>query len=59
MPLFSIDHGLTTEGDLSVTSHINCSVARCPSHGMRLYQVIMTLHFLNNFVNDIESTQNR
>ena len=27
------------------------------SHGMRLYQVMMTLHFLNDVVNDAESTQ--
>ena len=25
------------------------------SHGMCLYQVMMTLHFLNNFANDAES----
>ena len=30
---------------------------RCLSHGMCLYQVIMTLHFLNDVVNDIESTR--
>ena len=29
----------------------------CLSHGMCLYQVIMTLHFLNDVVNDIESTR--
>ena len=38
----------------------NCIVAcsldkRCLSRGMRLYQVIMTLHVLNDVVNDIES----
>ena len=27
------------------------------SHGMCLYQVMMTLHFLNDIVNDAESTQ--
>ena len=40
----------------SVTSHFNCIVARWLSHGMCLYQVIMTLHFLNDVINDIEST---
>ena len=32
-------------------------VKRCLSHGMCLYQVIMTLHFLNDIANDAESTQ--
>ena len=45
---------------LSVTSHTNRIVGswpdkRCLSHCMCLYQVIMTLHFLNDVVNDIES----
>ena len=31
--------------------------AACLSHGMCLYQVILTLHFLNGVVNDAESTQ--
>ena len=30
---------------------------RCLSHGMCFYQVIITLHFLNDVVNDAESTQ--
>ena len=30
---------------------------RCLSHGMCLYQVIMTLLFWNNVVNDTESTR--
>ena len=47
---------------LSVTSHINCIVAhrpdkRCLSHGMPLYQFMVTLHFLNDVANDAESTQ--
>ena len=47
---------------LSVTAHSNCIVTSwpdkcCLSHGMCLYQVIMTLHFLNDIVNDIESTK--
>ena len=29
----------------------------CLSHGMCLYQVMMTLHFLNDDTNDAESTQ--
>ena len=29
------------------------------SHGMCLYQVMMTLHFLNDVANDAESTQNQ
>ena len=29
----------------------------CLSHGMCLYQVMMTLHFLNDVANDAESTQ--
>ena len=49
---------------LSVTSHTNCIAARylinvvyltaCSSG---LYQVMMTLHFLNDVANDAESTQ--
>ena len=30
---------------------------RCLSHGMCLYQVMMTLHFWNDFANDTESIQ--
>ena len=51
-------------GPLSVTSHINWSVARCLinvvylRHYMCLYQVMITMHFLNNVANDAESTQN-
>ena len=33
------------------------SIKRCLSHGMCLYQVMMTLHFLNDVDNDAESTQ--
>ena len=48
---------------LSAASHINCNIARCLisvyiSHGMCHYQVMMTLHFLNDVANDTESTQN-
>ena len=32
---------------------------RCLSHGMCLYKVMMTLHFLNDAANDTESTQNK
>ena len=44
--------------NLSATSHINCIVAclpdkRCLSHGMSM----MTLHFFNDDVNDVESKQ--
>ena len=42
---------------LSVTSHINCIVARYlinVASLMCLKQVIMTLHLLNDIVNDIE-----
>ena len=46
---------------LSVTVHINCSVAGCLINfvylDMCLYQVIMTLHSLNDVANDTESTQ--
>ena len=46
---------------LSVTYRTNCIVARCPdkhclSRGVYLYQKIMTLHVLNDVVNDVEST---
>ena len=46
---------------LSVTSHINCIVARCLINVVYLtacclYQVMMTLHFLNDVANDTEST---
>ena len=30
---------------------------RCLSYGMCLYQVMVTLHFLNDIANDAESTQ--
>ena len=30
---------------------------RCLSHGMCLYQVMVTVHFLNDVANDAESTQ--
>ena len=48
--------------DLSVTSHINCIVALCLINivyltVMCLYQVMMTLHFLNDVTNNTESTQ--
>ena len=50
--------------DLSVTSHINCIVARCLINFVYLtacclYQVMMTLHFLSDVANDAESTQNQ
>ena len=45
-----------------VTIHNNCRRCklpdkRCLSHGMCLYQVMMTLHFLNDVANDANSTQ--
>ena len=45
---------------LSVISYINCIVAcrlivRCLSHGMCLYQVMMTLRFMNNVANDADT----
>ena len=30
---------------------------RCLSHGMCLYQVMMTLHFLNDIANEAELTE--
>ena len=43
---------------LSVTSHINCIVAKCClSHSIYLYQVNMMLHFLNDVVDHAESSQ--
>ena len=47
---------------LSVTYHINCIVARCLINVVYLtacflYQVMMTLHFLNDVANDAESIQ--
>ena len=46
---------------LSVTSRINCIVASCLINVVYLtawclYQVMMTLHFLNDVANDAEST---
>ena len=48
---------------LSVTAHIIAllhvgliNFVYSISHGMWLYQVIMTLHFLTDVVNDIESS---
>ena len=43
---------------LSFTSHINCIIARwpdkrCLSHGMCLYQAMVTLHVLNDVVHDV------
>ena len=45
---------------LSATSPINCIIApwpdkHCLSHGMCLYQVMLTLHFLNDVANENES----
>ena len=47
---------------LSVASHINCIVACCLINVVYLtacclYQVMMTLHFLNDVANDAESAQ--
>ena len=47
---------------LSVTAHIIALLhvlpdKRCLSHGMCLYQVIITLHLLTDVVNDIESSR--
>ena len=48
---------------LSITIRINCMQPctlpdkHCLSHGMCLYQVMMTLHFLNDVANEAESTQ--
>ena len=46
---------------LSVTSHIDCIVTLCDksclSHGLCLYQVMMTLHFLNDVANDTDWSQ--
>ena len=49
---------------LSVTSHINCIVARCLINVVYLtacclYQVMMTLHFLSDVAYDAESTENQ
>ena len=72
MVLFSTQTYIKTDGSDSIhniafifcltaiTSHNYCIAARCPdkrclSHGM--YQVMMSLHFMNDGVNDIESTQ--
>ena len=46
----------------SVISHINCMVARRPDkhwlpHDMCIYQVMMTLNFLNDVANAAEPTQ--
>ena len=59
----SLEPSLLGKHSLSVTSHINCIVSRCPdqcwlSQGMCLYQVMMTVYFLNDVANDAESTQN-
>ena len=64
--LRSVEDGLDpsqTYDEVTVTSHINYIVARphdkrCLSHSMHLYQVTMTVHFLNDVVNDVESTRN-
>ena len=53
-----------TDFTLSVTSHINCIVARCLINVVYLTacclnQVMMTLYFLNDVANDVESTQNK
>ena len=54
--------GLPRNSILSVIIYINCSIAQLPykhclSHSMCLYQVMMTLQFLNDDTNDAESTQ--
>ena len=38
---------------------MNCIAARCLINIVCLYQVMMTLHFLNDVVNDAESTQKK
>ena len=45
--------------NLSVTSHIKLPDKRGQSQDMCLYQVMMTLHFMNDVANDAESTQHR
>ena len=47
---------------LSISYKLHCCTLpdkRWLSHGMRLYQIMMTLDFLNDVANDAESTQNR
>ena len=63
--VYTLMYAITTMSScffLSVISHINCIVAgildnRCLSHAMCLYQVMTTLHFLNDVANDAESKQ--
>ena len=38
-------------------THINCIAARCLINIMCLYQVMLTLHFLDDVANDAELTQ--
>ena len=57
----SVFHGRALYHALSVTSHINCIVAHCLINVVYLtayclYQVMMTLHFLNDVADDAEST---
>ena len=40
-----------------VLLHVDLNNVRCLSHSMCLFQVIMTSHFLNDVVNDIELTR--
>ena len=40
-----------------LTALLHLPDKRCLSHDMCRYQAMMTLHFLNDFANDTESTQ--
>ena len=40
-----------------LTAALHDADKHCLSHGMCIYQVMMTLHFLNDVANDAESTQ--
>ena len=51
--LYLLGHVETIQLILAVTDKY------CLSHSMRLYQVMMTLHFLNDVANDAESTKSK
>ena len=60
--LFSYSIQLSMQFISYLSYQLHCCILpdkRCLSHGMCFYQVMMTLHFLNDVANDAESTQNR
>ena len=54
LEFLNLKRGCTGSSESTLVKMSNC----WKSHGMYLYQVNITLHFLNDVIYDIESTQN-